>query len=93
MLNIILIKQRLVLIAGYLQELDKLAQTKREEFLSDKTKTGAAESYLRRSLEVIFDIGRHIMAKTGNLNLAMEYKAIARGLSEKGIVDNELEKN
>jgi uncharacterized protein YutE (UPF0331/DUF86 family) len=89
-LNSILIEQRLVLIASYLFELEKLARISKEDFLADKTKTGAAESYLRRSLEAIFDIGRYILAKTGSLDLAMEYKAIARGLAQKDIVDRKI---
>ncbi|MEW6081704.1 MAG: DUF86 domain-containing protein [Bacillota bacterium] len=60
------------------------------EFLADAFKTGATESYLRRSLEAIFDIGRHILAKTACLDLAAEYKAIARGLMENKIVDDAL---
>ncbi|SFQ96966.1 type VII toxin-antitoxin system HepT family RNase toxin [Desulfoscipio geothermicus] len=92
MINHILLEQRLVLMTNYLLELEKLAQTPKSEFLNDKTKTGAAESYLRRSLEAIFDIGRHIMAKTGSIDLATEYKAIARGLEQKGIVDDRLGK-
>ena len=88
MLNFILIEQRLVSITGYLSELEKLARTPRDEFLTDKIRTGAAESYLRRSLEAIFDIGRHILAKTGPLDLATEYKAIARGLKQRSIVDS-----
>jgi uncharacterized protein YutE (UPF0331/DUF86 family) len=89
-LNSILLEQRLVLIASYLFELEKLARISKKDFLADKTKTGAAESYLRRSLEAIFDIGRHILAKTGSLDLAMEYKAIARGLAQKDIVDRKI---
>jgi len=87
MLNYILIEQRLALMAGYLFELEKLSRLSKNKFLSDKTRTGAAESYLRRSLEAIFDVGRHILAKTGSLELAAEYKTIARGLEKKGIVD------
>lgn len=70
------------MIAGYLAELEQLAQNSFAEFSADKIKTGAAESYLRRSLEAIFDIGRHLLAKSGHLDLATEYKAIARGLSQ-----------
>jgi uncharacterized protein YutE (UPF0331/DUF86 family) len=90
MLNRLLINQRLALIMGYLSELEKLSQVEREEFVADKIKAGAAESFLRRSLEAIFDIGRHILAKTGSLDMAMEYKAIAAGLVERGIVNREL---
>jgi Protein of unknown function DUF86. len=44
-------------------------------------------------LEAIFDIGRHILAKTGNIDLSTEYKAIAKGLGEKGFVSSETSKN
>lgn len=90
MLNHSLLAQRLALIAGYLAELEKLARTPREEFLADKTRTGAAESYLRRSLEAVFDIGRHILAKSGAVDMAAEDKAIARGLAQKGVIDRKL---
>lgn len=33
------------------------------EFLQNRHNVAAAESYLRRSLEALFDIGRHILAK------------------------------
>ncbi len=90
MINRILVSQRLALIIEYLSELEKLSQVNREEFVTDKIKAGAAESFLRRSLEAIFDIGRHILAKTGPMEMAMEYKAIAAGLAQRGIVDWEL---
>jgi uncharacterized protein YutE (UPF0331/DUF86 family) len=77
-------------MAGYLTILETLANTHKEDFLADKTKSGAAESYLRRTLEAIFDIGRHILAKTGNLNIATEYKGIARGLKQQGVVGKKL---
>jgi len=78
------------MIAGYLKELERLSGLPREEFLRDKDKTAAAESYLRRALEAIFDLGRHILAKTGGIDLAGEYKAVARGLAQRKVVDEEL---
>lgn len=90
MLNFTLLEQRLALIAGYLTILETLSDTSEEDFITDKTKSGATESYLRRTLEAIFDIGRHILAKTGNLDIATEYKGIARGLKQKGIVGRKL---
>ncbi|MDK2924268.1 MAG: hypothetical protein PWQ41_42 [Bacillota bacterium] len=89
-LNRVLLEQRLVMLQGYLEELEKLAQIDRQEFVSNKIIGAAAESYLRRSLEVVFDIGRHILAKSGLVDLASEYKAIARGLVTKGVVAPEL---
>lgn len=78
------------MIAGYLKELERLSGLPKEEFLRDKDKAAAAESYLRRALEAIFDLGRHILAKTGGIDLAGEYKAVARGLAQRKVVDEEL---
>ena len=58
--------------------------------LSQKRNTAAAESFLRRTIEAIFDIGRHILAKTDHIDLSTEYKSIARGLIATGIVDKKL---
>jgi len=46
----------------------------------NKINTAAGESFLRRILEAIFDIGRHILAKRGHLDLSSEYKSIVKGL-------------
>ncbi|MBE0068153.1 type VII toxin-antitoxin system HepT family RNase toxin [Thermoanaerobacterium thermosaccharolyticum] len=93
MINKQLIIDRLVLIDGYLKELRILASLDKDSFLNDKKNAAAAESFLRRSLEAIFDIGRHILAKTGSIDLSTEYKAIAKGLGEKGFVSSETSKN
>lgn len=92
MINKQLIIDRLVLIDGYLKELRILASLDKDSFLNDKKNAAAAESFLRRSLEAIFDIGRHILAKTGSIDLSTEYKAIAKGLGEKGFVGSETSK-
>ena len=90
MINKDLVRDRLLLINKYLSQLEMLSQFSKEEFLSDSRNPAAAESFLRRSLECIFDIGRHILAKIGNIDMAGEYKAIATGLGEKGIVSEHL---
>ncbi|MCD5406449.1 MAG: DUF86 domain-containing protein [Desulfotomaculum sp.] len=87
--NKLLVKQRLVLITQYLQELQQLSQLPKEQFLNSRN-AAAAESYLRRTLEAIFDIGRHILAKNGKINIALEYKGIAFGLREMDIISLEL---
>jgi uncharacterized protein YutE (UPF0331/DUF86 family) len=48
-----------------------------------------AESYLRRSLKAIFDIGRHIVAKSAG-KAAVEYKEIAGAMSREGVITKEL---
>lgn len=91
-INKILIQQRLLMLKEYVQQLEALADIDKEEFCQDSIKAAAAESYLRRALEVVFDIGRHILAKSGLPDLAMEYKSIARGLAQQNIVPEDLGK-
>lgn len=65
----LLVKQRLALVSQYLGELEELAKLPREDFLNIRT-AASAESFLRRSLEAVFDIGRHILARNGGANMA-----------------------
>ncbi|MBN1224742.1 MAG: DUF86 domain-containing protein [Candidatus Aminicenantes bacterium] len=57
----------------------------RKEFLENPHNVAAAESYLRRALEALFDIGRHVLARKFAYPAA-EYKEIANGLLEKRIL-------
>lgn len=79
MLNKRMIMQRLALIKEYINRLKRLAHIPEQEFIGSDS-CAAAESYLRRTLEAMFDIGRHIVAKGGLVELAQEYKSIAKGL-------------
>lgn len=87
-LNIGKIKKNLSLIQEFLSGLNELSGISEVDFLSDKRNPASAESYLRRSLESVFDIGRHILAKSYGVK-ELEYKKIALELGEKGIVDKE----
>jgi uncharacterized protein YutE (UPF0331/DUF86 family) len=59
-----------------------------ELFQSDTRNPAAAESYLRRALEALFDLGRHILAK-GFGQAVSEYKEIARVMGQRGILEEE----
>lgn len=87
-LHIDKIEKNLFIIQEFLLELKKLLLVPEDEFLSDKRNPAAAESYMRRSLEAVFDIGRHILAKSYGIK-ELEYKKIAVELGEKGVVDKE----
>ncbi|NLA27419.1 MAG: DUF86 domain-containing protein [Firmicutes bacterium] len=89
MIDRMMIKQRLSMIADYCQELEQLCELSRVDFLN-KINSAAAESFLRRSLEAVFDIGRHILAKTSYIDLTKEYKSIAHGLGTAKIVTQQL---
>jgi uncharacterized protein YutE (UPF0331/DUF86 family) len=59
-----------------------------DAFSADTRNAAAAESYLRRALEALFDLGRHILAKAFATAPA-EYKEIAEGLTQKGVLSKE----
>lgn len=88
-LNIPRILDLIRLIESYLSELSPFSSMTREAFLSDRKNPPFVESYLRRSLEAIFDIGRHILARTYG-SRGIEYKAIARELGEKAVITTDL---
>lgn len=90
MINKTLVMQRLELIHYWLKNLEQLANLSYEQFIANNLNPAATESYLRRSLEAIFDIGRHILAKTGHLEMAGEYKAIAKGLADHNFISHAL---
>ena len=90
-LNTKLIQDRIGFIIGSVERLRDLAKLDREVFLAGDT-PAIAESYLRRSLEAVFDIGRHIIAKHAG-KASVEYKEIARMLGKKGVISKTLSEN
>lgn len=48
----------------------------------------AGESYLRRGLEALLDLGRHLLAKGFGI-AAVEYKSVPRRLAEVGVLDEQ----
>src|SRR4030043_1890510 len=79
------VAQRVFWISQMVDSLKDLQLEEKVSFLADRHKVAAAASYLRRSLEALFDIGRHILAKKFAFP-ATEYKEIAKGLSEKKVI-------
>jgi uncharacterized protein YutE (UPF0331/DUF86 family) len=59
-----------------------------EEFSSDDRMVAAGESFLRRALEGLLDLGRHVLAK-GFGKVMPEYAAVADGLADQGILPPE----
>lgn len=56
-------------------------------FTADPRMVAAGDSYLRRALEALLDLGRHILAK-GFGRAPAEYAEVARQLGEVGVVDS-----
>jgi len=86
-LNIPRVRENLSLIGSFLEKLGRLAKVSKIEFLADERNTAAAESFLRRSIEAMFDISRHILSKTHEFK-CLEYKDVAQALGEKKIVSS-----
>jgi len=88
-LNIGRILELLRYMENCIQELKPFSTMTREEFLSDRRNPPFVESYLRRSLEVVFDIGRYILSKTYGFK-EIEYRAIAKELGKRQMITFEL---
>jgi uncharacterized protein YutE (UPF0331/DUF86 family) len=76
---------RLEMTRYLLAEIRALSLHDKQEFFSDRRNVWAAESCLRRSLEALFDLGRHILAKAFGEGVS-EYKEIASKLSDRGVL-------
>lgn len=88
--NIPMLTGRIEAIRTALSRLKDLSKLSRKDFLKDYKNPAAAETFLRHCLEAIFDIGRHILARSGKVRLTHEYKDIARGLGESGVISEPL---
>lgn len=87
-LNLNKIQDNLNLVGEFLEKLRRLSKLSQEDFLSDERNPAAAESFLRRCIEAIFDVGRHILSKSFAYK-SFEYKEVAIELEKKGIVSKE----
>jgi uncharacterized protein YutE (UPF0331/DUF86 family) len=82
------IVDRLGWVERMIAEIRALPLDDRSAFLSDQRNIWAAESFLRRALEALFDLGRHILAAGFGVG-AREYNEIARRLREQGVLAEE----
>ena len=79
---------RIAWVDKMVAEIRSLPFTTYDEFMKDKRNVWATESCLRRALEALFDIGRHILAKAFGKGVS-EYKEIASELGQFGFLHNE----
>lgn len=79
------IADRLDLVERMIGEIESLPLSSFKEFMGDRRNLWTAESCLRRSIEALLDIGRHILAKGFAIGVS-EYKEIALRLGELGIL-------
>jgi uncharacterized protein YutE (UPF0331/DUF86 family) len=85
--NLKVVGQRLELVAQALEDLRALPAATPENFRQDRRNAPAAESHLRRAIEALFDIARHLLAKGLGIG-QLEYRAVARQALEKGFIED-----
>ncbi|RLC77355.1 MAG: hypothetical protein DRI61_11725, partial [Chloroflexi bacterium] len=73
---------RIAWIEQMLEDIRSLPLDNWEQFFADKRNVWTAESCLRRALEALLDLGRHILAKGFGVGVS-EYKEVAVKLREK----------
>lgn len=82
------VADRLETVNFLLGEIRNLPLGDRDAFFADRRNIWAAESCLRRSLEAVFDLGRHILAKGFGLGIS-EYKESAAQLHDQGVLSDQ----
>jgi uncharacterized protein YutE (UPF0331/DUF86 family) len=80
------VEDRLQAVGSYLEQLRELP-TERQAFLADHRNPNSAESLLRRCLEALLDVARHLLAK-GHGKGSLEYREVARLARAHGMVEN-----
>jgi uncharacterized protein YutE (UPF0331/DUF86 family) len=80
-----IVAERIAVIQRMLADLHRLPASDLETFLADARTPAAAESFLRRALEALMDLGRHILAKRFGLPVE-EFAGIADRLQEVGVL-------
>lgn len=80
------VAERISWIRGMTENIKSLPLESFDLFISDKKNVASAESYLRRGLEGLMDLGRHILSK-GMGKAVSEYKEIPKFLLEDNIID------
>ena len=78
---------RLGLARTAMADLREMAALDEPTFLSERRNAAAAESYLRRAIEALFDTARHLLAKGFGVG-GLEYRDVARLAGEHGLVQD-----
>jgi len=80
-----IVTERVAWVRKMLDGIRNLPLSSYDQFISDPRTPAAAESHLRRALEALLDLGRHVLAKGFALAPA-EYKEVADELARVGVL-------
>jgi uncharacterized protein YutE (UPF0331/DUF86 family) len=81
----IVVADKVAMIRRMLDAIRNLPLESLPAFTADARMVAAGESYLRRALEALLDLARHVLAK-GFGRAPAEYAEVARQLGEVGVV-------
>jgi uncharacterized protein YutE (UPF0331/DUF86 family) len=85
----IVVTDKVALVRRMLDGIGTLPLADLAAFTSDARMVAAGDSYLRRALEALLDLARHVLAK-GFGRAPAEYAEVARQLGEVGVVSSAL---
>ncbi|MCL4424323.1 MAG: DUF86 domain-containing protein [Firmicutes bacterium] len=85
MYNRALIDERISIISSSIKRLSLLAQLPREKFCRDEDAIDIAENRLRRALEAVFDLGRHLVVKAG-WGIPHDYRSVIDLLAQSKVL-------
>ncbi len=88
MYNPDLVAERLNIIRAAVKRLKLLAQVPLDEFSRNEDYIDIAENRLRRAIEALFDLGRHLVVKTG-AGVPKDYRSVIDLLKASGIIPGE----
>ena len=82
------VTERVAWVRKMLAGIGDLPLSSYDQFTSDSRTPAAAESHLRRALEALLDLGRHVLAK-GFAVAPTEYKEVADELCRVGVLSEQ----
>jgi uncharacterized protein YutE (UPF0331/DUF86 family) len=82
-----IVRDRLQLVEQSLEDLRALPHSSLEEFTADRRNILAADAALRRALEAVFDVARHLLAKGLGIG-SLEYREVARKVADHELVSD-----
>jgi len=85
-INRVVVTDKIAIVRRMLDGIASLPLESLPSFTADPRMVAAGDSYLRRALEALLDLGRHVLAK-GFGRAPAEYAEVARQLGETGVVD------
>ncbi|NCO34051.1 MAG: hypothetical protein AUJ92_17360 [Armatimonadetes bacterium CG2_30_59_28] len=86
-INTRLVRSQVAHVRRSLRRLRQLSHLPVDDFVSNPDNFAISEHHFRRSLEALFDAGRHIIARSG-FGVAYEYANVPRLLAEGGVLSD-----